>query len=730
VIDLGGLPLPENAPPPGTCVKIERPEAGLVVLRLEPPHREATVLDLPLVRDLDLALDQVGRGTRGLVVTGRAPTHFAYGADLDALESVTDRTVVERFVRAMHGVLRRIEGLSLRSVAAVGGPVPGGALELPLACDLIVAADHPSTRLGLPETQLGILPAWGGVHRLPRRIGVVRAMEAILKGRLYPARQALRLGIVDRLTPPEYLMRVAADVALGRDPSTRKGRRGRGLAGFFVDRNPLATALIAKKSRERVMEQSKGHYPAVLAVIPIIAAAPRTSMKAAEEKEVRAAAELATGPVAKSLIAIFRASEAAKKLAVGADGRKAPRFERAGVVGGGVMGGAIASLMAEKGIATRIADLSRAALDAALVEHAAEVAKKRRRRQLEPHEADAAIDRLDAVEGTIGLARAQIVLEAVAEKLEVKRAVFAALARELADDAVLATNTSSLSVDAIAAGLPHPERVVGVHFFNPVRKMPLVEIVRGARTSEDVVRRAAGLALHLGKTPVVVKDVAGFLVNRLLGPYLDEALRLFGEGFSPARLDALLEGFGMPMGPLRLLDEVGFDIATHAAASLFAAYGERMTPSSVLEPAVREGRRGKKTGRGFYEHPKGRGAQPTLCTDLGTLRQGEGLATLSDEAALDRCLLPMLNEAARCFEEEVVMGPVELDLATVLGMGFAPFRGGLLRWADTLGAQAVVERIERIAAAGDVARRPGGAAKFTPAPLLARMAGEGRRFHG
>jgi len=733
MIDIQGLPLPDNVPAEGTCVRVERPEPGLCVLVLDPPHREHTVIDLPMLRDLDMALDKIAMDStlRGLVITGRTPMHFAYGADLDAIASITEPRVVERVIELGHQVFRRIEKLKkLTTVAAVGGPVLGGAFELALACNVIVLADHDKTRIGLPETQLGILPAWGGSHRLPRRIGVVASLGAILKGKRYVPRQAKKLGMVDRLTHPEYLTRVATDIALGRE---RLRKRSRGLKGLLVDRNPLATQIIAKRAREGVLEQTKGKYPAPLEVIDIVCKAPRTSMREGAIKEAQAGGRLATGPVAKNLIALFFASEAAKKLAQADDGSRPAPIKNAGVIGAGVMGAAIASLFAERGIATRLADLDSDALDRALLDHQAVIAKKRKRRQLRAHQANAALDRLDVSVGTMGFQHMQVVVEAVAERLPVKQAVFGSLAESLPEDALLATNTSSLSVADIADGLPRPRRVVGLHFFNPVRRMPLVEIVRGPKTAPGVVRSAAALALRLGKTPVVVSDVAGFLVNRILGPYLDEALRLFEGGVDPARIDRACEDFGMPMGPLRLLDEVGFDIASHAAASLHSAYGDRMQPTGVLSALMGEQRLGKKTGNGFYRHESGakgkKAPDPVLNEDLTRFQKSTGLASMTENEIVDRCVFAMLNEAARCLEEEVVAGPTELDLATVFGMGFAPFRGGLLRFADSLGISTVHERFQALAQAPDVVDRGAGVQRFEPTALVERLARDGCGFY-
>jgi 3-hydroxyacyl-CoA dehydrogenase / enoyl-CoA hydratase / 3-hydroxybutyryl-CoA epimerase len=728
MMDLAGLLLPAGSPDAGTCIRIERPEAGLVVLVLDPPHRENTVLDLPLLRDLDMALDEVERdvSVKGLVLTGREPLHFAYGADIDSIESVTDPELVKRVVKLAHAVLGRLDTLpQVRTVAAVGGPVPGGAFELSLACDCIVLADDPKSRIGLPETQLGILPGWGGCHRLPKRLGLLSALAPILTGKLYRARQAKKLGMVDRLAKPAYLVTVASDIAMGRKKVQPKAPS---LAlEWLVDRNPLASSLLASKARGDVIQKTRGRYPAPLAAIDIVATAAGKSLKQAAEAEANAIARLATGPVCKSLVSIFRGSEAAKRLGQDDRGNKPAPIERGAVIGAGIMGASIASVMAEKGVDTRLSDLSPAALDAALLEHQSVIGKKRKRRRMEPHAADAAIDRLAPCTGVVGFARMQIIVEAVAERLDIKRLVLGQVADVVADDAILATNTSSLSVDAIAEGLPHPERVVGMHFFNPVRKMPLVEIIRGSSTSDNVICRTAALAIRMGKTPVITKDVPGFLVNRVLGPYLDEALRLFAHGVFPARLDHLLEDFGMPMGPLRLLDEVGFDIARHAAESLHAAYGTRMTPCTALDPMLQGERLGAKTGSGFYLHSEGK-KSPALCSDLGSFKISDQHTGLTDHDIVDRCILAMVNEAARCLEEDVVASPADLDLATVFGMGFAPFRGGLLHYADSVGAATIVEKLREIAESADVAERAGGTAKFTPAASLVRMAEDGRSF--
>jgi len=731
---LDQLPLPEGAPEPGACVRVERPESGLAVIVLDPPHRKLAVLDLPLIRDLEAAIDQLANdvGLKGVVITGRTPTSFAAGADIDAIDTLEDERVAAELSRFGHRLFGKLAGLSATTVAAVGGPVPGGAYELALACDRIVLAEHPSSRVGLPETRLGILPGWGGSNRLPRRVGVPTALAAILSGKLYVPRQAKKLGLVDRLTFPEYLVRVASDIAMGR---AQLRPRERGVWTWLIDRNPVALGLIARKAGAELEKKTRGHYPAPELALKLVVNAVRTPLAEGLEREAVALGKLAVSPECKSLVTIFKLSEEAKRLAKMPDGSPTPQIGRAGVIGGGVMGAGIARLFAEKGLDTRLSDLERPPLDAALQAHAKSIQKKLRRRRLRPHEARAATDRLTVSTTLDGLRHADLVIEAVAERLDVKRSVFATVAQRTGPETILATNTSSLSVDAIAAELPHPERVVGMHFFNPVPLMPLVEIVRGAKTSDTVVAAIARLCVKLGKTPVVTKDVAGFLVNRLLGPYLDEAVRILEQGVKPQLLDQVAVQFGMPMGPLELLDEVGLDIAGHAAESLEAAYGPRMRTSDVVGRMLEAGLTGKKGGEGFWLYePDPRTGRPKKTTinprleSFVTAREGPAMAT-SPANIVDQLILSMVNEAALALEEQVVAGPRELDLATVFGMGFPPFRGGLLRYADARGSRDVLSALRRLQNAPDIQSRASAVERFKPAESLVALAERDGRFH-
>ncbi len=733
MIDFTGLPFPSDAPPAGASVRLVRnSEAQVAELILDPPHRKLAVFDGPLLRDLDLALSDLERdhsGLEGLIVRGREPLVFCAGADIEAISAIDNAADARRLGRLGQDLFQRVHRLSkggggpLRVVTAAGGPVPGGAFELALAGDVIVLADDDSTRIGLPEVKLGILPGWGGCQRLPRRTGTLIALEAILSGKLYRARDAKKRGLCDRVTPPEYLYRVARAIAVGKERLQTPDHRARTV---LVDRNPLVREFVRRRTQATVERTTGGHYPAAFEALDLVLDAHRTPLERGFEKEADALARLAVSPVSKHLVGIFRASEAQKKLGQEPGGAKSPRFERAAVVGGGIMGAGIASLLAQKGINVRLSDLARSALDNAFRSHEAAVKKAARRRILSAPAADGALDRFEMTTQPVGFGACDLVIEAVAEKLSTKRAVLGDFARRVRQGAVIATNTSSLSVDAIAAEIQNPERVVGIHFFNPVDKMPLVEIVRGARTSEATVRRAARLALDLGKTPVVVADRPGFVVNRLLGPYLDEALRLFEEGASPRELDRRARAFGLPMGPFELLDRVGLDIASHAARSLEDAFGDRMRASTMLEPLVAAGDLGDKSGRGIYAK---RGKEKVLNPLLVRPPHAPATSELWGPEQLERLILPLINEAARCIEENVVASAAELDLAAVFGMGFPPFRGGPLTLADERGAHDVIAALERCAAEPAVARRSGGPERFAPAPILLELARTGGRFH-
>ena len=695
---------------PGQCVQIEYPEEGLAVLTLNPPHRKLTVLDQPLLEDLKQAIQEIEskNAIEGVIVKGKTAKIFAAGADIEGILNITKKSDAYKIVNDVHQIFNRIANLKATTVAAVGGPVPGGAYELALACDYIVALNDRSTKIGLPETKLGIIPGWGGSHRLPKRIGLLNSIDAILNGSLYDAKRALKKGMIDRIAYKENLLSVAANIAMNREIVKKKKSIAKQL---IIERNPIAKALIGHQTRKVIEKKTKGNYPAQKHALSLILKSNTADQSSMIKREAKSIAELATGEVSKALINIFFESNNAKK----SFSKNDLELHTIGTIGAGVMGGSIASLCAEKGINSRLIDLSQKALDEATFQHQTFLKKKKRKRKENSCIKNNAIDNLTTSKKIHGINRCQIMIEAVAEEISIKKKVLKEVIEKTDASCIIATNTSSLSIKELAEDLDHPERIVGMHFFNPVRKMPLVEIIKGESSSELAINNVAQLAIKLGKIPIVVKDVPGFLINRLLGPYLDEAIRLFSAGIAPQRIEKVAQGFGMPMGPLRLLDEVGLDIAANAAASLYKGYGERMKPNSHTILEFGRNRLGKKTKRGFYNFYKNKAI---LCDDLKQFQPASPKIKLTNEQISDRLILSMVNEAAKCIEEEIVENEARLNLATVLGMGFPPFRGGLIHWVRKEGKSTLSKKLSSICQDQDIVNREGGVAKFSPSKWL------------
>jgi 3-hydroxyacyl-CoA dehydrogenase/enoyl-CoA hydratase/3-hydroxybutyryl-CoA epimerase len=569
-------------------------------------------------------------------------------------------------------------------------------------------------RIGLPEVRLGILPGWGGCTRLPRRVGLVTALDLILAGRTLSAARALQTGLADALFPdPEFLARVGefARSRVGRRPP----RRGpRGVRGFLLEGNGLGRRFVLSRARARTLAQTRGHYPAPLAAIDVVGVGLERGVRAGLDAEARAIGKLAVSPVAKNLLHVFRLMEAAKR---DGEGPAPPEVRRPAVLGAGVMGGGIAHLVADQaGVPVRVKDVRPEALATALRHAAGLFGKQVRRRRLKPAEMRRRMALLQPTLEDTGLAACDFVIEAVVEDLGVKQRVFADLDRRLGREAILASNTSSLSIDAIGALAAHRGRVVGMHFFNPVDKMPLVEVVVGRNTRPETARAVAAFARRLGKTPVVVREGPGFLVNRLLMFYSAEALWLLDEGHPIEEIDRAMVAWGMPMGPMRLADEVGLDVAAKVAHILTAAFPDRLLFPAWLDRLPESGRLGLKNGRGIYRYQgrEAKGIDPEVYPALGVTparRPGD------PGPLVERMVLPIVNEAARCLEEGIVDGPAPLDLAMIFGTGFPPFRGGPCRWADQQGVPALVERLERLA------REVG--ARHAPSEALRRIAAAG-----
>ncbi len=702
-------------------------------LVMDDPGRKVNVIDVPALADLEEALAplEARPGLRGVVLRSGKPRSFIAGADLEAIATLTDREQVRAIVRRAQQAFTRLAALPCPTVAAIDGPCLGGGTELALACDSRVAADEPETRIGLPEVLLGIIPGFGGTTRLPRLVGLSTALDLILTGRLLDARRAERAGLVARAVPRAWLMdhahRRLAELAggipapAGRRPADRF--RPRALAATLLDGTSPGRNLVLSRAQAMTRARTGGHYPAPAAALSILRHGLPQSVEVSLNLEAEWVSDLVVGPVCKNLVRIFQAGERTKKEPAG----PAAAVERLVLVGAGVMGAGIAELASRQGLEVRLRDLDAAALARALRSVRARIAERASRgrpgsgaRGTLRAEGEAQLARVFPTFDLAGLGRADFAVEAVVEDLDVKRRVFAELEVRMRPEAVLATNTSSLSVDELAAGLQHPQRFLGFHFFNPVHRMPLVEVVRGTKTSDAALATAVSLARRLGKTPVVVRDAPGFVVNRVLMPYLREALHLLEDGFGIRDVDAAMRAFGMPMGPLEVADEVGLDVAAKVADILGHAFPERMSAAPQLDRLIEAGRLGRKSGAGFYQHRGGkRSPDPQALRFLGRARVRK---PPSLEALAERLTLAMVNEAAHCLADGVVADAGALDLALVYGAGFPAFRGGPLRHADALGLAKVEARLSAL--------RAEKGERFRPAAIITRLAAEGGSFTG
>ena len=706
-------------------LEIDDDRVGWIVF--DDPDRSLNVFTEHVVDGLSSVLDQVGgmagQGRlRAVVMWSGKPDSFFAGADVSAIAAVEDPEEGAAASRRGQEVFAKVSGIAVPTIAAVHGVCLGGGLELALSCDFRVVSDHPKTRMGLPEVLLGILPAWGGTTRLPAVVGIQKALDMILTGKNLDARAALRARLADQVLPWALFREKVGDFARARAEGQPLSRPKPGIRDRVLDGTGPGRRLVLHQARKQVKRKTRGHYPAPLKVLEVMSASLGKDPARGFELEAQAAGELIAGSVSKNLIHVFHLREAARKGSGVASDAEPAGVDRVGVVGAGVMGGGIAQLAAHKGIEVRLKDIRHEAVTGAL-QHARSLFDKLvRRRRLTRREAGQRMERISGSLDWAGFQSVDLVVEAVVERMEVKQAVLSELEGVTGQDTILASNTSTLSIDDMSEALAKRDRFCGMHFFNPVHKMPLVEVIRGKRTTDRTVATVYALALRMGKVPVVVDDGPGFLVNRILGPYLNEAAYLLGEGAAIEEIDGAALDFGMPMGPLRLIDEIGIDVAGHAGAVLHGAFGDRMAPAPALTKLGETGRLGRKGGSGFYLYEKDRARGPdTAIYSLLAPAVPASRVKMDRREVRARLVLSMVNEAALVLEDEIVTRAEDVDLAMIMGTGFPPFRGGLLRYADHVHPRVLVERLQ--------AYRDQLGPRFEPAPLLVRLAETGRTFY-
>jgi 3-hydroxyacyl-CoA dehydrogenase / enoyl-CoA hydratase / 3-hydroxybutyryl-CoA epimerase len=698
-------------------IRAEITEDQFCILTFDRPDSAANIFDRATLQELHQHLDTIAANSRlrGVILASAKKSIFIAGADLHSISQFTEPAQLDELIRLGQTAFDRLANLSIPTIAAIHGACVGGGYEICLACNYRVASSDRATKIGLPETQLGILPAWGGSTRLPRLIGLPKALDIILAGKTVVAKHALKLGMVDEVVHKEYLLDYAKGVLLKR--GTRLMRRKTPLLTKLVN-TPLAARLITKRVQPQLQQKTRGHYPALPKALEVVTEGLGRSIPGSLELERRAIVELGSLETCKNLVNLFFLQERAKKLSVGTDSKS--HTKRVAVIGAGVMGAGIAQWSAGRDVQVLLRDVNAEQVAKGMATISQLFSEGLKRRVFTPVEARAAMDRVTPLAAEAPLKNVDIVIEAAVEKMDLKKQIFARLDQLAGPKTILATNTSALSVTELAQATTHPERVVGIHFFNPVHRMQLVEVVVGRQTSPDVLSRAVRFVQQIGKLPVVVKDSPGFLVNRILMPYLIEAGHLFANGASVENIDEAMLEFGMPMGPLRLIDEVGVDVANHVAETIATHFSARLQTPPLLSVMMREGLLGRKSGRGFYLHDK---KSKGMVVNAGSDKYptGTSAAAFTREELRDRMVLLMVNEAARCLEEGVVAEAADVDFGMVMGTGFAPFRGGPLRFADAAGVPQLVEQMYKL--------EQKGGAQFAPCALLKLMATRQQKFY-
>lgn len=692
--------------------KLEKKD-GVAIITMNDASLPQNVLNLSIQVEFEKILEDLSadKDLGGVIFTSDKPDCFIAGADINMLQQMQSAEQAREACLLMHSMTQRIEGLPITTVAAIDGACLGGGLELALAFDYRIATTRKSTKIGVPEVQLGLMPGGGGTQRIPRLINLPTALDLILTGKQLNAVRAKKAGLVDLAIVPELLLRIAADYVAKGKPKRHKNLKER-----LMSTAPMRT-FIFSQARKKMWKATKGHYPAPPQILDVMQRGLSTSLPKGLEIEAKGFSELVVTAESRQLINLFFAVTDLNK-DKGVESDAIPRnIEKVGVLGAGLMGAGISYVtvnQAKKN--TRLKDISAQGLAAGMAYVGKLLDKRVSSHRMKMRERDRVMGRLTGSTTYSGFKRADIVIEAVFEDLSLKQQMVADIeSLEAQKETIFATNTSAIPINDIAAKAAYPERVVGMHYFSPVEKMPLLEVVTGAKTADWVTATAVALGKQQGKTVVVVNDGPGFYTTRILVPYIMEAVRLVLEGVAIEDVDRALERFGFPVGPIKLMDEVGIDVGAHIVDTLHQAFGARVPLIAGIDTLLADDRKGKKNGRGFYDYSdksSGRAVDQSIYPLLGVSHPGQ--RQLSADTIAERILLTMLNEAAYCLDEKILRSARDGDIGAIFGLGFPPFLGGPFRYMDTLGSQQVVSKLHVLMEQhGD---------RFTPAPKLLELA--------
>jgi 3-hydroxyacyl-CoA dehydrogenase / enoyl-CoA hydratase / 3-hydroxybutyryl-CoA epimerase len=717
---------------------------GVAILTLDLPGEPVNTLSPATGALFDSALSRALEDTavRAVVFISGKPDGFVAGADVRWLGSLQTKEDGEKASREGQAGFTRLAAYPKPVVAAIHGACLGGGLEWALACSYRICTESPKTQLGLPEVQLGLLPGAGGTQRLPRLIGIAEALDIILTGKSVRPSKARKLGLVDEVVPVPILLDVAlmraralADGSLKVDRTHRgDSAPAHGIAAALsalgrketwtelaLEDNPLGRAFLFDQARKQLLKRTRGHYPAPEKALEVVRTGAEKGLEAGLKAEAAAFGELLVTDVSRRLREIFFATTELKRDRGVADASvKAKPVHKLAILGGGLMGGGIAYVSAvTAGIPVRIKERDDAAVGRALAHVRKELQGQVDKRRLTARQLDSRMSHVTAGTDFAGFSRADVVVEAVFEDLTLKLKLRDEVEAATGEGSIFASNTSSIPITKLAAGARRPTQVIGMHYFSPVEKMPLLEVITHAGTAPWVTASCVALGKQQGKTVIVVKDGPGFYTSRILAPYLNEAAHLLLDGAEVRAVDEALVDFGFPVGPYQLLDEVGIDVGEKVAHVLQAAFGERMAAPEAMVALVKDGRLGRKAKKGFYTYDgKKKTVDETVYAVLpGTTKR----RPVTKEEVVERCVYPLVNEAIRCLEEGILRSPRDGDIGAVFGLGFPPFRGGPFRFVDAFGAAALASRLESLASKLGP--------RFEPAALLREKAAKGERFY-
>ncbi len=716
------------------ALSVEKREDGVFVIRMDVPGEAVNTLKASFAADFARVFDDVERDAacKAVVFTSGKPSGFIAGADITMLEKLRTEREAAEVSRTGQKAMERIANFRVPVVAAIHGPALGGGLETALACHARVASDDKKTKLGLPEVMLGVIPGAGGTQRLPRLVPIQTALDLILTGKQVDAKRARKMGLVDEVVPAAILLEVACKKALAMaekhrpasEPRARKLEGAEAVTEAALTKTPLGRKFLFDQARKALLDKTRGNYPAPERILDAVRIGLERGFAAGLEAEATAFGELVVSPQAAQLISIFFAQNALKKDSGVDDASvKARPVTRVGMLGAGLMGGGIAFVTAtQAGLPVRLKDKDAEGLARGLGHVRGLVTSRVKRKRVGEREAVEQLALVTAGTDYAGMGGCEVVIEAVFEDLALKHRVLAEVEAACGPKTIFASNTSSIPIAKIAEKSAHPETVIGMHYFSPVEKMPLLEIIVTPKTAPWVTATCVELGKRQGKTVIVVNDGVGFYTSRILGPLMNEAAFVLAEGVRIEDIDAALVDFGFPVGPITLLDEVGIDVAEKVGHIVHAAFGDRMKPPPGFERLLADKRAGRKNGRGFYLYGEGKKGKKKVDESVyGVLGLTPTKAMPRDEIA-QRCALMMVNEACLTYGEGILRSARDGDVGAIFGLGFPPFRGGPFRYVDTVGAREIVRRMERF--------RDRLGNRFAPAPVLLDMAKNGGTFHG